>query len=113
MGQEAERKFGSMPEWAKLGPIDVRNYNFRAEAHCARASGGRGGIHPTITRNSSDFAVWNEYFRRHLGGLPLPFKMLMDGDIREMTVPETVPQWFDPSFVPDPKWKPPATSRGR
>jgi hypothetical protein len=27
-------------------------------------------------------------------------------DQRQMTVPEPLPQWFDPSFSPDPRWQP-------
>jgi hypothetical protein len=30
--------------------------------------------------------------------------MLVDASIREMTVPEEMPQWFDPSFEPTPGW---------
>lgn len=37
------------------------------------------------------------------------FQMLIDASIREMTVPEEMPQWFDPSFEPTPGWTlPPA-----
>ena len=33
--------------------------------------------------------------------------MLIDKTILEMTLPEQVPQWFDISFVPDPRYKQP------
>jgi hypothetical protein len=89
-----------MPDWAKTGPIDVRNYDYRAEKHCADKSKSRDGMHPTIALESPDFRLWLEYFDRWLGGRPLCFRMLMDATIKEMTVPEPVPQWFDPSFVP-------------
>jgi hypothetical protein len=57
-------------------------------------------MHPVITHESKEFVVWQEYFDRWLGGRPKAFAMLCDGSIREMTVPEQVPQWFDTSFVP-------------
>jgi hypothetical protein len=98
-----ERKFGEMPFWAKTGPIDHRNYSYRAEAHCARKSRERDGMHPTIKRDGPTIRLWKEYFDRHLGGRPKAFKMLMDGSIMEMTVPEETPQWFDPSFEPQAK----------
>jgi hypothetical protein len=97
---KAERKFGSMPEWAKTGPIDAHNYSYRAEAHCAIKSLTREGSHPTLTLTSPDLPVWTEYFDRWLRNRPLCFRMLMDASIKEMTVPEPVPQWFDPSFIP-------------
>lgn len=95
-----------MPDWAKTGPIDVRNYSFRAEAHCALKSAERTGIHPVITLDSGEFPAWQEYFDRHLGGRPKAFAMMLDATIREMTVPEQVPQWFDPSFAPQLGWQP-------
>lgn len=97
-----------MPEWAQTGPIGPKNYNFRAEAHCAGKSGTRGGNHPTITLQDPNFVLWQEYFDRHLGGRPKAFKMLLDVSIKEMTVPEPVPQWFDPSFTPQFGWQPKA-----
>lgn len=99
---KSERKYGSIPEWAKTGVIDVKNYHFRAEAHAARKSQERGGVHPTISLDSSDFQLWRRYFDVHLGGRPCVFRMLVDKAISEMTLPEQVPQWFDPSFDPSP-----------
>jgi hypothetical protein len=100
MPKSSTRKFGEVPEWAKTGAISLANYPYRAEAHCALKSRDRGGMHPTITRTSPDFVTWVEYFRLHLGGDPLSLQMLMDASMVEMTVPELVPQWFDPSFTP-------------
>ncbi len=57
-------------------------------------------MHPTITRESQEFAIWRDYFDRHLDGRPWCFKALAGGTIAEMTIPEQFPQWFDPSFSP-------------
>jgi hypothetical protein len=105
MPKQQERKFGVILEWAKAGPIDAKNYSLRAEAHCKLQSPAREGEHPVITLQSREFPAWQEYFERHLGGRPMAFRMLLDGSIREMTVPEQVPQWFDPSFAPDARWR--------
>jgi hypothetical protein len=106
MPKQQERKFGAIDDWAKTGPHDARNYSQRAEAHCAQRSAAREGAHPTIKPESKEFAAWQEYFDRHLGGRPKAFAMLLDGSMREMTVPEPIPQWFDPSFTPLAGWAP-------
>jgi hypothetical protein len=106
-----------MDEWAKSGPIDARNYDQRAEHHCSIKSKERGGTHPTINRNSAEFLRWQEYFDRWLRGRPLAFQRLLDfdgvGDGPEMTVPESLPQWFDPSFLPTKNWRPAAPIEAR
>jgi hypothetical protein len=89
------------------GPIDLKNYNYRAEKHCAGLSVKRGGEHPTMTCDSPALPLWREYFERHLGGRPWAFKALLDGTIQSMTLPEEMPQRFDPSFVPQAGWRPP------
>lgn len=89
-----------------MGPVSLRNYAFRAEAHCALKSSGRMGEHPIIRLESPELAAWQEYFEVHLGGRPFMFTKLLDKSLLEMTVPEPVPQWFDSSFVPDPRWRP-------
>lgn len=94
------RKLGEMPLWARVGPIDLRNYNYRAEKHCADRSNDRGGKHPTITLMSPELPFWRKYFEHWLGGHPWAFQRLLDAQIAEMTVPEQEPQWFDPSFDP-------------
>ena len=102
-----QRKFGAMPDWAKTGSISARNYAFRAEACCAAKSALRDGQHPTIMRDSPEFAAWQEYFDRWLHHRPVVFRMLLEASGREMTVPEQWPQWFDSSFTPTPGWSPP------
>lgn len=84
-----------MPPWAKTGPVTARNYNYRAEEHCAAKSFEREGMHPTISLESPEFPLWLAYFDSLPGGRPYPFVMLVRGEIREMTVPEQIPQWFD------------------
>ena len=101
-----ERPFGQIPDWAMKGPIDLKNYNYRAEKHCVERSSKRGGEHPTITRDSPDFLLWREYFERYLGGRPWAFKALLDGRISSMTLPEPMPQWFDSTFEPTAGWRP-------
>lgn len=105
MIQKAERKFGIIPEWAQTGPISLRNYPFRVELHCSTKTGARAGSHPTIMLESAEFPGWQQYFEQHLGGRPTAFKMLLGHSIEHMSVPEQVPQWFDPSFEPDPRWR--------
>jgi hypothetical protein len=99
------REFGKVPEWSKTGPIDLRNYPFRVEMHCSSKTGDRAGNHPSLKLDSPDFLAWQEYFEQHLRGRPTAFSMLVDKAIEEMTVPEQVPQWFDPSFTPHPGWR--------
>lgn len=50
--------------------------------------------------------AWHEYFDVHIAGRPWAFKALLDASIALMTVPEQMPQWFDPSFTPNPRWRP-------
>jgi hypothetical protein len=97
-----DRPFGMIPDWAKLGPIGVNNYSYRAEWHCylQKLAGKRDGGHPTIKLDSPNFKTWQEYFDHHIGGRPKAFQMLVDTSIREMTVPEELPQHFDSSFKP-------------
>lgn len=63
-------------------------------------SHSRNGIHPTIQRDTDQFRNWQRYFAHHLCGYPYAFRLLMDGSIREMTVPEENPSWFDASYDP-------------
>lgn len=100
MPKQTERAYGSMPDWAKQGPISLRNYPYRAEAHCAQKSSQRQGVHPTVTLDSPEGRLWRQYFEVHLGGLPFVMEMLVTKALAELTVPEPVPMWFDPSFEP-------------
>ena len=105
MQRSTERAFGKIPDWAKLGPISLKNYDYRAEAHMALHSVKRASQHPTITRQSPEFLEWFEYFERHLGDLNWAMNALWRGQIGEMTVPEERPQWFDSSFAPTPGYR--------
>lgn len=107
MRKSTERKYGEIPEWAKAGEIGLRNYDLRVEAHNAERSAKRGGSHPIITRKSTEFRLWHEYFARHLGGFPWAFQALLDEKIESMTLPEQEPQWFDPSFAATPGYRVP------
>lgn len=100
MSKPKERAFGDIPPWAKLGPVRKGNYSYRAELHCSIKTGERHGAHPTLKRDSPELAAWMKYFDDHLGGRPLCFRMLLDGSVAEMTLPERFPEWFDPTFDP-------------
>lgn len=104
MPKRTERAYGAIPEWAKTGMITLRNYPYRAELHCFERSGERKGTHPTVKLENPEGKLWRQYFEVHLGGLPHCMVMLITERIIEMTVPEPVPMWFDPSFEPDPKY---------
>lgn len=102
------RAFGEIPHWAKTGPITLRNYGYRVELHCQAKAAERNGTHPTIKIGTDEFRLWRQYFECHLGGLPVVMERMLQNpndDRREMTVPEIPPQWFDPSFIPDPGWQ--------
>ncbi len=88
-----------------MGPISLKNYDYRVEQHNALHSAERGGEHSYITLGSPDFPVWHEYFTSHLGGLPWAMQAVIDKEIWSMTLPEKLPQWFDPSFIPNPKYR--------
>ncbi len=105
---KAERKFGSIPDWATKGDIDGKNYSYRAEFHCYNLSETRKGEHPTVRRGMIEFMEWWEYFV-WLGQIPAAFQVLIDEphSQREFTVPEAAPQWFDTRFTPTAGWRPP------
>lgn len=106
MKKSSSLPYGAMPHWAKTGAIDHRNFVYRASAHCALKSSERGGEHPYITLDSASLPVWQEYFERHLGGHPVAFKTMLGKQTHAFTLPEELPQFFDPSFTPTPGWKP-------
>ena len=87
-----------IPEWAKKGPVTLRNYDYRVMWHGQTKKWGDGW--PMLKFGASNFPVWHEYFYCHLGGFPWCFQALLDGKIKQMNIPEARPEWFDPSFVP-------------
>lgn len=105
---KVERKFGVMDDWAKQGPIDVKNYSQRAECYCAVRTREREGIHPTVQWSSPEFMEWWEYFV-WLGRIPSTFQRIIDhpngGSV--FTVPDRRPKWFDARFNPTVNWMPP------
>lgn len=90
-----------MPDWTKTGAIDRKNYSYRAELHAKQKSAEREGLHPTIEIETA--REWVDYWVNHLGGLPFCAQRLMDGSVKELTVPEIHPQWFDPTYNPQQK----------
>jgi hypothetical protein len=97
------RPFGEIPQEEKTAQISLSNYNLRAEWHGKNKS---ATTYPTITIGSQWFPAWHEYFAKHLGGFPWAMRALMERKIQVMTVPEERPEWFDPSFTPDPRYRP-------
>jgi hypothetical protein len=95
--QKLNRRFGDIPEALKTGQITLKNYNYRAEWHITNKP-KRPAEHPTISPGTTEFALWFQYFQRHLGGLPWAMRAVLDRKISAMTVPELRPEWFDPSF---------------
>mgnify|MGYP001613941793 CR=1 FL=1 len=105
MQRKMKIPYGKIPEWAKKGPISLKNYDYRVEQHNASHSVERGGEHPIISLDSHEFPLWHEYFTSHLGGLPWAMRAVINKEIWSMTVPEKIPQWFDSSFIPNPKYR--------
>lgn len=97
------RQFGEIPEDQKAAPISLQNYNLRAEWHGKNKG---ASTFPTIALGSQSFPAWHEYFAKHLEGFPWAMRALMERRIQSMTVPEERPEWFDPSFTPDPRYRP-------
>lgn len=95
MAMERNRKFGEIPLWAKEGPITLENYSLRVELHCKII--GRTE-HPTITLGTTECERWRSYFQYHLGGYPQAMWMLIQDQIKEMTVPDLDPQVFDATW---------------
>jgi hypothetical protein len=91
-----KREFGEIPSWAKHGPVTLANYSFRAELYCKLA--GRKE-HPTIELGTTECELWRSYYQYHLGGYPQAMWMLVQNQIKEMTVPEEDPELFDPSWI--------------
>lgn len=53
----------------------------------------------------ADLNGWLEYWLRQLGGLPPLPKMLIEGYLSALNVPEVRPELFDPTFERNPKWR--------
>jgi hypothetical protein len=108
-----KREYGEIPNWAKRGPITLANYSLRAELYCKL----RGRTeHPTIERGTTACERWQSYFQYHLGGYPQAMWMLIEGRIKEMTVPEDDPEAFDqdwPGLAPTATLVDPPLSRPR
>lgn len=92
-----------------MGEINRENYHVKA-LEFAKKSGwcptekqlkqGEGQAAPTIKKDTLGFDRWGRYFRSHLGWVPVAYRMLEEGGIKEMTVPAEMPEWFDSSYVP-------------
>jgi hypothetical protein len=100
---ERDRKFGNIPEWAKKGPINLNNYDLRAEMHGIMKEWGEHWpflSHDDQCPPTADEGEWDRYFRDHLGGFPPTFRMYRDGAVRYLNMPEADPQDFDTSYRP-------------
>ena len=86
------------------GPINLKNYNLRAEFH-----GGKvkiyGNAWPLLSRNpdiasTADEFDWELYYRDHLNGFPKGYAAYRNGEINYWNVPEINPQDFDRDYTP-------------
>lgn len=98
---ELNRKFGSTPEWAKKGPISVANYDMRAELHGVLKQWTDRWPYLTSAEDGKDTAdrnEWDLYFRDHLKGFPMSYRLFRDGVIEHWNAPDVSPVEFDPSY---------------
>jgi hypothetical protein len=103
---QSKRKVGENPDWAKKGPIDLRNYELRAEWYGATIKQW-GDNWPFLSCDpnvppTADEPAWERYFLRHLEGYPRTFGMFKAGLFRYLNMPEHTPQLFDPSYMDAP-----------
>lgn len=99
---ESKRKFGHIPDWAKTGPVDLKNYDLRAEWYGATIKQWGDGWpflshDPAIAATADEYA-WDRYFYEHLGGYPKSYRLFRNKFIRYFNVPEARPELFDPSY---------------
>lgn len=101
-----KRKFGVLPEWAKLGGITRKNYDLRVEAFGKREGLGQPGKPwPFLSRDqnnpaTADDGEWDMYFRDGLLGFPKSYQAYRDGLLRYFNVPTFAPQEFDSTWQP-------------
>jgi len=99
---EVDRKFGSIPMWAKAGPISRKNYDYRAELHGFLKQWA--DTWPFLSSNkelpgTANEHAWERYFTVHLGGYPTTFRMFRSGALTYLNMPEATPELFDSSYV--------------
>lgn len=100
----------------KRGPISLKNYDMRMQAHGLVK--GWGDEWPFLSHShdyepTADEVRWERYFREHLGGYPKTFQLWRSGKITYLNMPEALPEQFDTSYKPDhatERGKPPAGS---
>lgn len=100
---EKHRKFGDIPEWAKNGPVTLKNYDLRVELHGKIKAWGDKWPMLSNDENypeTADRGAWDLYFRDHLGGFPPTYRLFRDGRIRYLNLPERTPELFDTSYLP-------------
>lgn len=102
--KQSNRKFGEIPDWAKTGPITLMNYDLRMEWYGAKVKmwGNEWPFlsHDPDVKSTANEDAWMSYFWDHLGGFPPSAKTFRDGVIRYLNVPESKPDFFDPSYAP-------------
>ena len=77
-------------------PITAANYDARA-LQFAQACGLAEW--PTIKPGTPEWAAWQDYFDRRLGGRPWMFNAVAFGQKQTMTVPAQWPEWFDRAYA--------------
>ena len=104
---KSKRPFGEIPDWAKKGPVTLRNFDLRVEWYGAKIKQW-GDNWPFLSNireypTTADQAAWERYFLEVLGAYPPSYRLFKRGVIRAYNLPEATPELFDPSFDPRPK----------
>ena len=94
-----------LPEIAdEKGPITLSNYGKRAILHAIRKRKSGDDDFPVVNKKTEEgkklITLWEAYFRVHLGGYPLMFRRVLDGQHIGFTVPDARPEVFDISWEP-------------
>ena len=96
------RKFGEIPDWAKKGPVTLRNYDLRCEWYGAKIKQW-GDNWPFLSKDpdfssTADEAAWERYFLKWLHGFPPSYQLYRRGVIKYYNLPEARPELFEPAY---------------
>jgi len=104
---KSKRPFGEIPDWAKKGPVTLRNYDLRSEWYGAKIKEWRDGW-PFLSTDpeypaTADQTAWEAYFLKQLGAFPPSYQLFKRGVMRAYNLPDVKPELFDTSYDPRPK----------
>ena len=105
---KSSRQFGTIPDWAKRGPVTPLNYDLRAEWHGATIRQWEDqwpfvSTKPEYQPPTADQAAWERYFLEVLREFPASYRLFKRGVISSYNFPEATPELFDTGYVPRPK----------